>query len=112
MVMRQRFRWSEPEASLALQIPRRDCRVILELPAFCPPRAVLQRDPVFTISGRRVPAENTFSTGGSLILEIPSPLLENKDAQELAWSIEPLHPEGDDPRTLGLPVFRMWICPR
>lgn len=110
-ILGQPFRWSEPEASLSVPLPPGDCTLIWEIPAFCRPGDLLQRQPAFSLNGRPLAVEKAPWTHRGMLLRIPGSFLKPGPGQTLSWSLPAFHPAGKDSRALGLPFSRLWICP-
>ncbi|MDX6767715.1 MAG: nucleotidyltransferase family protein [Candidatus Methylacidiphilales bacterium] len=111
-VLSQTFMWSKVEGSIQLQLPEKDCLLIWEFPECCRSRHVWRRHPVFRLNGRTLSAQKNPWTQPGVALGVAQKLIQPGALQTLSWSVEPFIPGGKDPRTLGLPVYRVWVFPQ
>jgi hypothetical protein len=111
-ILGQTFRWSEPEASLQLELVPGEDRLIWEFPEFCHVENCRLRNPVFRINNQILSPERMIWKRRHVILQIPRHL-PGKNSEptfrHLAWSVTAFQPSGKDKRLLGLPLFRIWI---
>lgn len=111
-MLSQTFRWSEQEASLKLTIPRRDSLLVWEFPGFYNPTEIKNRQVQFFVNNVPLIEGKIYRLEGRLDLLIPREVLHEKKGQILSWSVSPFHPGAKDPRSLGLPLFQIWVCPK
>jgi hypothetical protein len=108
----QIFRWSEPAASLSLELHAEDSEWVWEFPHFFQGKVCLERELRLWVNGHELTAEQIKCRGHELRFCVPRSYLREgreRKVQKLSWSIRAFQPKGKDVRWLGLPLWRLRI---
>ena len=101
------FRWTQAEAAILLPMKPATHTVRIDMRPFRDLTRLLDDGLAFSINGHDVPAGRIRQEGRFLTFFVDREWLRTGHAQTLAWRIRAC-PAPGDPRTLGLPISRIW----
>ena len=101
------FRWSEETASLRLAIPLSTTFVCLELRPLRKLKRLMDDGLEFAFDGQGVPRDRVIRRGRRMLITLDRSAAIAEGPHILSWKIR-AWPAPGDPRSLGLPVCRVW----
>jgi hypothetical protein len=103
------WRWTEPEASIELMIPRGRYRVKIETGSPFPMAQLPHLNLHLFINGKLVPA---VITEGIAEFDLDPDSLNPRAPQILSWKMDRMAAGGEDERAFGMPISALWVFRR
>jgi hypothetical protein len=104
------FRWSDVDAAVELMLPCQPHVLCLGLRPFRDLTRLFDDGLIMYVNKHKVPSSAIHWREGFLICSIEAEWLNKNGWQKVSWSIR-AWPAPSDPRSLGLPLSRLWTYP-